>query len=170
MLCPADGDDSKTVRIPAFEISELGDRPEFFATVADRIWRAWGQPHGYASDQVVAALTDLLTAGDTIPFGVVAHQNGRFLGSALGLASDPQERLDYTPWIAAVWVEPAHRGRTIGRRLVARAADTCFARGRRRVYLCSAPSLRDFYVGQGWLPLEEAVGDRALIVYVKDAQ
>lgn len=174
MLCLDDSDGktagTNTVETMAFEISNLRDRPEFFATVADRIWRAWGQPNGYSSSQVSAALTHLLRDDEPIPFGLVAHQNGHFLGSALGLASDLRERHDYTPWVAAVWAEPEYRGKTIGRSLVAGAAETCFARGFRRIYLCSAPRLRNFYVRQGWVPVEEAVGERAVTVYVRDAE
>ena len=175
MLCSDDSADGKTIETKtietvAFELSNLRDRPEFFATVADRIWRVWGEPNGTSANQVLAALVHLLKDDGQIPFGLVAHQNGHFLGSALGLASDLRERPDYTPWVAAVWAEPEYRGRTIGRRLVAHAAETCFARGFRRIYLCSAPRLRNFYVRQGWLPVEEAVGDRALVVYARDAE
>ena len=153
-----------------FTVSNLCDRPEFFDPVADRMWRAWWQPKGHSFSQVSVSLRTMLKDRKPIPFGLVAHKNDLFLGSTLGIASDLEERPDYTPWVAAVWTEPEHRGKDIGRTLVTYAAQACFARGFKRIYLCSAPGLRNFYVRQGWLPSEENVGKRALTVYAQDAK
>jgi hypothetical protein len=110
--------------------SNLCDRPEFFDPVADRMWRAWWQPKGHSFSQVSVSLRTMLKDRKPIPFGLVAHKNDLFLGSTLGIASDLEERPDYTPWVAAVWTEPEHRGKDIGRtwlptllRLALRAAS-----------------------------------------------
>ena len=151
-----------------FTVSNICDRPEFFDAIADRMWRAWWQPKGHSLSQVSANLRNMLRDYKPIPFGLVAHKNELFLGSTLGIASDLEERPDYSPWVAAVWTEPEYRGKEIGRTLVTSAAKACFTRGFKRIYLCSAPKLRNFYVRQGWSPIEENVGAKALTVYVKD--
>jgi GNAT superfamily N-acetyltransferase len=117
------------------------------------MWRAWWQPKGHSLSQVSAGLTNMLKDGNQFPFGLVAHKDELFLGSTLGIASDLEERPDYTPWVAAVWAEPEHRGKTIGRTLVTFAAEACFAHGFRRTYLCFSPRLRNFYVRKGLLPI-----------------
>ncbi|MDQ8730726.1 GNAT family N-acetyltransferase [Bradyrhizobium sp. LHD-71] len=150
------------------QISDLRQRPEFFDTVADRVWRAWWKPAGKPLEQVSSGLAEMMK-GDPIPFAIVAHAGSEFLGSTLGIASDLADRPQYGPWVAAVWVEPQHRLQQVGRALVGHAAQVLFARGFARIYLCSSPRRRNFYVRQGWTPIEENVGTHSQTVYVMDA-
>lgn len=136
------------------QISDLRQRPEFFDTVADRVWRAWWRPRGVPLERISDGLAHAVK-GDRIPFAIIAHDGDEFLGSTLAIASDLNERPQYSPWVAAVWVEPQHRLKQVGRSLVGHAAKTLFARGFARIYLCSSVSRRDFYTRQGWVPIEE---------------
>jgi len=147
------------------QIFDLRERPKFFDTVADRVWRAWWEPSGHPYSQVSNGLRDMMQ-GDAIPFAIVAVDGDRFLGSTLGIACDLAERSQYTPWVAAVWVEPEHRRQEIGRALVQRAVQCCFERGFPRVYLCSSPERLAFYTRIGWTPIEHGVGDDSQTVYV----
>lgn len=148
-------------------ISDLRQEPAFFDTVADRIWRAWWKPNGFPLERITSGLAEMMK-GERIPFAIVAHDGREFLGSTLGIASDLSDRPQYSPWVAAVWVEPRHRRRRVGRALAGRAAQSLFARGFLRIYLCSSPSRRNFYTRQGWVPIEEDVGDDMQTVYVMD--
>jgi GNAT superfamily N-acetyltransferase len=150
------------------QISDLRLEPRFFDTVADRIWQAWWKPNGYPLEHIAKGLSEMMQ-GERIPFAIVAHEGGEFLGSALGIASDLEARPQYSPWVAAVWVEPQHRLKQIGRTLVGHAARTLFERGFARIYLCSSPKRLNFYTRQGWLPIEHGVGDQHQNVYVMDA-
>jgi GNAT superfamily N-acetyltransferase len=151
-----------------FEISDLRQRPALYDTVADRIWRAWWKLDGYTFEQISNRLADAMR-GDLIPFAIVAHDGNEFLGSTLGIASDMSARPQYSPWVAAVWVEPQHRLKQVGRALVGHAAQTLFMRGFARIYLCSSPRRFNFYTRQGWVPIEENVGEHMQTVYVMDA-
>jgi GNAT superfamily N-acetyltransferase len=123
-------------------ISDLRQRPVFFDTVADRIWRAWWKPDNHPLDHITGRLLENLT--DTpIPLALVTHDGDTFLGTASVIASDLAERPRLTPWVAAVWVEPQARQRGIGRALVNHATQDCFALGFSRVYLCARPFTRD---------------------------
>lgn len=148
-------------------ISDLRQRPEFFDTVADRIWRAWWQPNGVPLDYIVGRLQENLVAGP-IPRAFVAHVDGMFAGTASLIASDLDERPHYTPWIAAVWVEPAFRSRGIGRQLVDHALHYAFGLGIPRVYLTARPARRSYYEALGWTPTEDGVGDLQLTVFVRN--
>jgi GNAT superfamily N-acetyltransferase len=152
----------------SFEIADLRQRPEFFNAVADRIWRAWWKPHGHALDETSSGLAETLK-GERLPFAIVAHDGDAFLGSALGVAADLDARPQYSPWVAAVWVEPQHRLKQVGRALVGHAAQMLFARGFARIYLCSSPKRFNFYTRQGWQPIENNVGKYNQTVYVMDA-
>jgi GNAT superfamily N-acetyltransferase len=149
-----------------FRISDLRLEPAFFDTVADRIWRAWWKLDSY---QLISNGLAEALKGDPIPFAIVAHDGSEFLGSTLGIASDMSDRPQYSPWVAAVWVEPQHRLKQVGRALVGHAAQTCFARGFDRIYLCSAAARRNFYTRQSWVPIEENVGEHLQTVYVMDS-
>src|SRR5262245_20717410 len=137
-----------------FTVSDLRDQPQFFDTVADRIWQAWSQYEGLPFDAYVADLRKLLNR-DALPFALVAHRGDAYLGSALGVASDLDLRPHSTPWVASVWVEPAQRRLHVRQTLVAHIRDALFTLGHKRVYLFSVPELRAFYVRQHWHPIEE---------------
>jgi hypothetical protein len=42
----------------AFTISDLRQQPEFFDSVADRIWQAWWEPNGYPIDFIRGRLEE----------------------------------------------------------------------------------------------------------------
>jgi GNAT superfamily N-acetyltransferase len=119
---------------PPFTISDLRQRPAFFDTVADRIWRAWWKPDNYPLGHITGLLRENVT-DMPIPLALVAHDGEEFLGTASVIASDLKERPQWTPWIAAVWVEPQARRRGVGSALVNRATQDCFGLGFSRAYL-----------------------------------
>jgi GNAT superfamily N-acetyltransferase len=150
-------------------ISDLRQCPAFFDAVADRIWRAWWKADGHTLGYIAGRLHENLE--DTpIPFALVAHDGDTFLGMASVISSDLEERPQWTPWVAAVWVEPDARGRGIGSALVDRATKDCFALGTGRLYLCARPQRSSFYEGLGWTPIEENVGRHGLSVFIRDAE
>ena len=107
-----------------FTISDLRQCPEFFDTVADRIWQAWWKDDGNPLDYISGRLRENMNA-TPIPFALVAHDGKSFLGTASVIASDLPERPQL---VAAVWVEAQARRRGVGSALVNRAALDCFAR------------------------------------------
>ena len=149
------------------QITDLRECPEFFDIVADRVWRTWWQPSGHGLAKVSTGLREMMQ-GARIPFALVARDGEHFLGSTLGIESDLAERPQYSPWVAAVWVEPPHRLKRVGRSLVGRAVQTCFERGFPLVYLCSSPERWNFYTRQGWKPIEHGVGDSNQTVYMQE--
>jgi GNAT superfamily N-acetyltransferase len=150
-----------------FTISKLRDRPQFFDTVVHRIWEFSWRAEGYSLDHVARGLRDIVAA-TTFPFALVAHDGETYVGSSLGIASDLDGRPQYTPWVAAVWVESQYRNHTVGRSLVSHTAQICFEQGFKRVYLCARPARNDFYVRQGWVPIENGIGKHHLTVFIKD--
>jgi GNAT superfamily N-acetyltransferase len=152
----------------SFAISDLRQRPEFFDTVADRIWRAWWKEVGYPLDYITGRLNENLNA-EPIPIALVAHDSAKFLGTVSVIASDLEERPQFTPWVAALWVEPHARSRGVGAALVGRAAHDCFALGIGRAHLCARPARSGFYEKLGWIPIETDVGEHRLTVFIMDA-
>ena len=152
----------------AFTISDLRQCPEFFDTVASRIWQAWWEAEGASLDYICGRLRENMSEVP-IPFALVAHHGGAFLGTASVIASDLAERPQLTPWVAAVWVEQEARGHGIGAALVERAVKDCFALGMVRAYLCARPRMLAFYERLGWTLLERQVGRNGLDVFFRNA-
>jgi GNAT superfamily N-acetyltransferase len=152
----------------SFTISDLRQRAEFFDIVANRIWRAWWEPHGFPLDHIRGRLRENMEA-TPIPFALVAHDERRFLGTASAIVADLAERPQLTPWVAAVWVEEEARRRGVGAALVDRAAQGCFALGVPRAYLCARPRMSGFYRRLGWKIIERKIGPHQLSVFVRDA-
>ncbi len=68
------------------------------------------------------------------------------------IASDLEDRLQYSPWVAAVWVDPKYRMQEIGSDAGGARGERGFALHFRRVYLCAEKERRRFYTRQGWQP------------------
>ena len=151
-----------------FAVSDLRQRPEFFGVVADRIWRAWWQAQCIPLEHISGRLQDNMKA-TAIPFTLVAHDAGVFLGTASVIASDLSERPQLTPWVAAVWVERSARRCGIGSTLVNRASRDCLALGFKSAYLCAQPRMTHFYERLGWTIVERSVGEHRLNVFIQNA-
>ncbi|SCX83512.1 Acetyltransferase (GNAT) family protein [Microvirga guangxiensis] len=109
-----------------------------------------------------------LGAGD-IPTSFVAHDGEQFLGTVSLIVCDEEARPQYTPWIAALWVEPEHRRGGIGASLVDRAAEFAFGTGASRIYLLSRERRRAYYEGLGWTVLEADAPEPGLHILVRDS-
>jgi N-acetylglutamate synthase-like GNAT family acetyltransferase len=149
-------------------ISDLREQPGFVDVVADRIWQAWWAHKGVPLGYIRGRLNENLNSS-AIPFALVAHDGATFLGTSSVIPSDLEDLPEYTPWVAAVWVDPEYRTRQVGRFLVARAVADAFALGIRRIYLCAPPLRRNFYLRQGWQPIRENVGERGVTVFMQEA-
>lgn len=147
-------------------ISDLRDKPAFTDLVAERIWRAFWEKDGHPLELLIGLVKESL-GPDPIPTTLVAHQGEQFLGSVAIIANDEESRPQYTPWVAALWVEPEHREQGIGAALVERGKDVAFAAGAKRVYLLSGPQRRSFYESRGWAVIE--VLEDGMFILVKDA-
>lgn len=151
-------------------ISDLRRQPEFADTIADRVWRTWWQPRGVELSAIAKWVREGLVGGQGVPTVFVAHEGTIFAGAASLIVNDLDERPQYTPWMAAVWVEPEFRSQKIGARLVEAGVQAAFAAGRRRVYLCARKERASYYDQLGWTRIEENVGPVNLTVFKRDQQ
>jgi GNAT superfamily N-acetyltransferase len=153
--------------VASFSIPDLRQHPEFFGTVAERIWQAWWKDDGHPLSYIAGRLRENIEA-TPIPFALVAHNDAGFLGTVSVIASDLAERPQFTPWIAAVWVELEARRHGIGTALVNRATRESFALGFDRLYLCAGPQRSGYYENLGWTVIERGIGPRQMNVLSRD--
>ena len=154
----------KAMTAPSYSVVDLRERPDFAPVVADRVWRAWWKPKGYALAFVESLVRQNLNS-EAIPFALVAHDEGNFLGTASVIASDLDARPQYTPWVAAVWVNPAHRLNGVGAALVRAGAEMAQELGFDPAYLCALPPKHEFYERLGWRLVEAGVTEAGLAIF-----
>lgn len=150
-----------------YSIESLRDQPALAREVADRVWRAWWKENG-TSLAFIRQLVDLNLSSSGIPFCLVAHHNHRFMGTASVIACDMEQRPQYTPWVAAVWIEEDHRRQGIGTALIRAATETVFEQGLDSVYLCASPANSPYYKKLGWTQLERDVDGLNIFQLMRD--
>lgn len=146
------------------QMSDYRDRQDFGPVIADRVWNAWWKDAGLLLSDVTDHLVEMVD-DRPLPLAFVAHDDSGYLGSAFLIECDLEERQQYQPWVAAVWVEETARRRGIGRALVAEAARAAASLGYETSYICCHGELEGFYISSGWTLLERDVGPHSLSVF-----
>jgi GNAT superfamily N-acetyltransferase len=100
-----------------------------------------------------AAMLERTLARGQIPTTFVALEGDVLLGSASLVRRDMSIRPELTPWLAAVYVTPEHRGKGVGTALVHRAIIEAQRLGATNVYLYT-PDKERFYARRGWSVFE----------------
>lgn len=112
-------------------------------------------------DRITAA--DYTRALTTDGRGWLVEDGGQVLGFAVAYASGH---------IWALFVDPAHEGRGIGRRLHAAMIDWLWSTGLQQATLSTAPGTRAqaFYLAQGWIDVgPNAAGDERCMTLARPA-
>lgn len=138
------------------QISNLRHYPTFADTIADRGWHAWWTESGVPLEDYRSHLNPMLEK-DGIPAALVAHDDDRYIGSVLIIENDLDERPNYAPWIAALWVDSDFRRQGIAAQLITRSRAHIAQLGRDTCYLCATADKRPYYLKQGFTLLEEDV-------------
>ena len=137
---------------PGFRIEYLADHPSFLPSLAQWHHAQWSYLDvGVSTEQRMATLQKHGKA--QVPTTVVALSGGRLLGSASLIAHDMDTRIELSPWLASVYVDPPYRTRGIGSTLVRRITKEAHALGFKRLYLFT-PDKAEFYARLGWSVLE----------------
>jgi GNAT superfamily N-acetyltransferase len=87
-----------------------------------------------------------------IPETFVAMRGDQIVGTASIVTHDLSTRMDLSPWLAAVFVLPEHRGMGVGSALVQAGVDEAGYLGLERFYLLT-PDRISFYARLGWVKL-----------------
>jgi GNAT superfamily N-acetyltransferase len=149
------------------KISRLGAETGFADIVANRIWEAWWKERGYPITYISNLVKECLDS-KSIPIALVAHIGATFVGTVSVIVSDMPERPSYTPWIAALWVDPEYRQRSVGETLIEAAFKSTLDLGHKVAYLCATCERRAFYLKRGWHQIEEGIGEKSLTIMIRE--
>ena len=135
------------------QIAPLAHHPELLHTAAAALYEAFGHADPTASVQRgIARLTSRLNY-EHLPFCLVAHDSGQFLGTASVVIEELPSHSHLTPWLSGVLVPRMHRRRGIGTALVASCVERAAQFGVRRMFLFT-PESTEFYGRLGWQHVE----------------
>ena len=141
-----------------YKISDLKSQPQFLDDAADRVWNAWWRQDGHELDFIKGLFAENLTA-ETTPVALIAHDGNEFLGTVSLIDSDMEARPQYTPWVAALWVDEQQRSHGIGSALIKAAIEKAREQGFPEVYLCAEADKHEYYAARGWVLIEENIDD-----------
>lgn len=150
----------------AVAIKHLSSAPEHFETVATWIYEQWWKNPGSTIDVVKKPLREHLQSV-SYPATLVALINDAPAGSVLlieddGMATHPELR----PWLAALYVSPAHRGQGVGKRLVQALEQHAQCIGFQELYLVTKDKV-SFYHGLGWQVHTKVCGQTGITIMHK---
>lgn len=149
-------------------IEFLADHPELLSTLAEWHHAEWGflHPGSNLGDRAEMIRTELQRG--TLPFALVAIEDDQLVGSASVVHHDMDRHLEWTPWLASVFVHAAHRRRGVGSALVQRAVAEARSLGHYELYLFTFDQAR-FYARLGWRELlrEEYRGVNVTIMTIR---
>lgn len=116
-------------------LAHLHEHPALRPAVATAIWTEfWSHGQGYRVGDLEALLAQA-GSPDHLPLCRIALDGERLLGSASLIDNDDPARPHLWPWLAAVWVAPAARGRGVGSALVRAVVGDAARLGIPRLYL-----------------------------------
>ncbi len=142
------------------DIGFLADDSRHFELFASWLHAQWSAPRGESLGQRRRMLRAQMNL-DRLPIALVAYWQGSPAGIVSLRADDLHSRPDLTPWLSALYVDPALRGRGIGRALVRATLDLAAWMGYPRVFLFTTDR-QSLYAELGWNLLPRLPGEAKL--------
>lgn len=135
------------------EIKYLKDYKEWIPTIAKWFYDEWGHLYPELDIDKIILRLHKRTNVDIIPLALVALENRAVIGTASLKKFDMDTRMQYSPWLASVYVSEKWRGKGIGTSLVRVIEDKAKEIGVKILYLYT-PDAQNFYAKLGWRELE----------------
>ncbi|MBE3286385.1 GNAT family N-acetyltransferase [Enterobacter cloacae complex sp. P31C] len=129
----------KSVILPLYEA------PHYAEQVTDWLWQAFGE--GLSREFFHSIVVHSQTP-DVLPLTFIAVEDERLLGTVGLWRCDLITRQDLFPWLAALYVDDAARGKGLAGKLQQHVIRFAARAGYEELHLWSA--CRDFYERYGW--------------------
>lgn len=130
------------------KILNLKDAPEYCDALAQWHYTEWAPLYPEENLEVFRADMQSCLGDGIVPSTYIAIER-TLVGSVSIIARDLATRPELTPWLANVFVAPAHRGQGIAAALIKHAMTAARAAGLRTLYLFT-PGTESFYRKLGW--------------------
>jgi len=141
-------------------IEYLSDHMAYAEDFANKIYLEFIKDirHGISYEQVLAKVTNCHKT--KLPIRLIALEDGKCVGT-VAIVENDLKCTDYTPWLASLYVDPAHRGQKIAQRLIERVKSIVKDLGYTELYLRTEHT-SDYYRRLGWEYVESHVDEFGL--------
>lgn len=144
-------------------LTYLADYPHFIPTIARWLHQEWHSFYPSETEAQIAAELETHLNRDRLPLTIVALEQGFSQHSLIGTVTlmrgkteAPPGYVDWSPWLASLYVIPEKRGQGLGRLLVQRAIEEADRLKLPWVYLWTEQTeLVNWYQRQGWQPIAQ---------------
>ncbi len=140
------------------ELLNLRETPEIKNELTEYLQLQWG------SDETNELYRDCLehatTAQLSLPMWYALKDEGKIIGCAGLIPNDFISRMDLMPWLCALFIDEAHRGKNLSRLIIDQIKNDTRKLGYQKLYLCTDHvglyEKMDFiYIGDGFHPWGE---------------
>lgn len=116
-------------------IISVREKPEYAQTAITYFQKHWAsQDSAMVYDDCIR---HAITAETALPQWYLLYDGETIVGCAGLITNDFISRMDLYPWLCALFIEPAYRGRALGSLLIERGKEDSRKAGFPRLYLCS---------------------------------
>lgn len=147
------------------QIVNLSDVPEHLEKVVLWYHNEWNYLNPQKTYEMRLEEMRTHIKGQKIPQTWLAITD-KVVGAATIVASDMDNRLEFTPWLGNVYVEKDARGLGVGRELVKQIMNYARELGYQQMYLYT-PDKAHFYLNMNWQVVEETTYHNASITIMK---
>ncbi|MDX5592869.1 GNAT family N-acetyltransferase [Pseudovibrio sp. SPO723] len=139
----------------SIEIKRLAEARNTLPELAALFEAEWSEWYGAAGNGDAHADLEACCNGSSLPIGLVAlGEQGQVLGTASLKQASLGSEFGHTPWLAAMVVMPAHRGKGIGDALVGAIESAARELGYGALYTTTDKAER-LILRRGWVPTGE---------------
>jgi len=149
------------------EILLLADRPQAIPILARWYFAEWGhEVPGNTIEQEEEKLTQFLER-DQLPLSVIAMEGEKLVGGAQLKFREMSIYPDKEHWLGAVYVDIAHRGHDIGKKMIAEILALAKRFEVPALYLQTEHLDGGLYARLGWEPLERVIYEGIEVLVMK---
>jgi predicted N-acetyltransferase YhbS len=143
--------------VSAVQIRPLSRRAEWIDSLCRWHYREWGALYGEEWSEALCRAELVSHADhDGCPGTWVAEREGRLLGSVSVVSVDAESLRDTgAPWLASLYVNPAHRGQGVARVLIKAAERAACDAGFDHLWLFTLHHA-GYYTSLGWQSISKA--------------
>ena len=134
-------------------IEYIADHPELLPMIASWLFEEWWRVNPDNSIDIVEGRLREAMNRDKLPLTLIAFSDSTPVGAASLIHYDMESRKDLSPWLAAVYVLPEHRGKGVGSQLVHTAVEKAQELGVGTLNLFTSKQEK-LYTRLGWSVLE----------------
>jgi predicted N-acetyltransferase YhbS len=137
------------------KIEYLKEYSDWIPTIAEWFYREWGVFHPELDvTGIVERLGERCNTG-RIPLSLVAVVQEEVIGTVSLKKYDMDTRMQYSPWLASLYVRKDYRNKGVGVRLIDAGLRKARTLGIKHLYLYTRLRKHaDFYLSRGWIHVE----------------